>query len=60
MSCWTRIGIAFENNVDPDQMASEEAIWSGSILFFIEFVNLYNKQHRVHWLVDSQKKVWQT
>ena len=34
MSCWIRIGIAFENSVDPDQMASEEAIWSGSTLFF--------------------------
>ena len=49
------MGIAFENNVDPDQMTSEEAIWSGSTQFFIQFVNLHNNQHRVNWLVDSQK-----
>ena len=31
----------FANSVDPDQMASEEeAIWSGFILFVIQFVNL--------------------
>ena len=30
----------FANSVDPDQMASEEAIWSGSTLFVIQFVNL--------------------
>ena len=30
----------FANSVDPDQMASEEAIWSGSLLFVIQFVNL--------------------
>ena len=30
----------FADNVDPDQMASEEAMWSGSTLFFIQFVNL--------------------
>ena len=31
---------AFANSVDPDQMASEEAVWSGSTLFIIQFVNL--------------------
>ena len=30
----------FANSVDPDQMASEEAIWSGSTLFVIQLVNL--------------------
>ena len=30
----------FANNADPDQMASEVAIWSGSTLFVIQFVNL--------------------
>ena len=30
----------FANSVDPDQMASEEAIWSGSTVFVIQFVNL--------------------
>ena len=35
----------FANSVDPDQMASQEAIWSGSTLFVIQFVNL-NKNIR--------------
>ena len=34
------MGIAFKNSVDPDQMVSKEAIWSGSTLFLIQFVNL--------------------
>ena len=31
------------NSVDPDQLASEEANWSGSALFAIKFVSLYRK-----------------
>ena len=31
---------AFANSVDPDQLASEEADWSGSTLFAIKYVNL--------------------
>ena len=31
---------AFENSVDQDQLASEEANWSGSTLFAIMYVNL--------------------
>ena len=31
----------FANSVDPDQLASEEANWSGSALFAIEYVNSY-------------------
>ena len=31
---------AFANSVDPDQLASKEANWSGSVLFAIKFVNL--------------------
>ena len=38
-SCWTRINPAFANSVDPDQLASEEANWSGSALFAIKYVN---------------------
>ena len=30
----------FANSADPDQMVSEVAIWSGSTLFVIHFVNL--------------------
>ena len=29
------------NSVDPDQLASEEANWSGSVLFVIKYVNFY-------------------
>ena len=29
------------NSVDPDQLASEEANWSGSALFVIKCVNFY-------------------
>ena len=36
----TRIYPAFANSVDPDQLASEEANWSGSALFAIKYVNL--------------------
>ena len=39
-SCWTRIYPAFANSLDPDQLASEEANWSGSTLFAIKYVNL--------------------
>ena len=31
------------NSVDPDQLASEEANWSGSALFVIKSVNVYQK-----------------
>ena len=40
LSCWTQIYPAFENSVDPDQLASEEANWSESALFAINYVNL--------------------
>ena len=31
------------NSVDPDQLASSEANWSGSTLFVIKYVNFYQK-----------------
>ena len=34
---------SFANSVDPDQLASEEAKWSGSALFVIQYVNLYQQ-----------------
>ena len=40
LPCWAQIYPAFANSVDPDQLASEEANWSGSALFAIKFVNL--------------------
>ena len=39
LSYWTQIYSAFANSVDPDQLASEEANWSGSALFAIKYVN---------------------
>ena len=38
-----QISPAFANSVDPDQLASEEANWSGSALFVIKYVNLYQQ-----------------
>ena len=43
LTCWTRICHAFANSEDPDQLASEEASWSGSALFAIKYVNLYQQ-----------------
>ena len=34
---------AFANSVDLDQLASEEANWSGSALFVIKYLNLYEQ-----------------
>ena len=35
--------LPLQTSVDPDQLASEEANWSGSALFAIQFVNLYQQ-----------------
>ena len=43
LPCWTWIFSAFANNVDPDHLASEEAKWSGSALFAIQYVNMYQQ-----------------
>ena len=34
---------AFTNNVDPDQLASDEANRSGAALFAFKYVNLYQQ-----------------
>ena len=34
---------SFANSAEPDQLASEEANWSGSALFAIKYVNLYQQ-----------------
>ena len=44
---------AFASSVDPDQLASEEANWSGSALFAIQYVNLY-QQSRLSNLIGWQ------
>ena len=46
---------AFANSVDPDQLASEEANWSGSTLFVIKYVNLYQipeSSHVIGWKLE--------
>ena len=43
----------FANSVDPDQLASEEASWSGSALFVIQYENCINKLDQVIWLADN-------
>ena len=35
--------LVLANSVNPDQLASEEANWSGSALFVIKYVNFYEK-----------------
>ena len=47
MSCWTGICPVFANNADPDQLAAEEANWSGSALFVIKYVNLIQQPYLV-------------
>ena len=38
------------NSIDPDQLASKEANWSGSALFSIKCMNLYQQSDQVNWL----------
>ena len=47
---------AIANSVDPDQLASEEANWSGSALFAIKYVNLY-QQSGSHNLIGWKLEV---
>ena len=41
------------SSVDPDQLASEEANWSGSALFVIKYVNFYQNPDQVIWLAGN-------
>ena len=46
---------AFANSVAPDQLASEEGNWSGSALFAIKYVNLYQQSgssNRIGWKLE--------
>ena len=36
------------NSVDPDQLVSEEANWSGAALFVIKYVNFYPKPDSIN------------
>ena len=52
--------LAFANSVDPDQLASEEASWTGSAQFVIKYMymNLYNSLNQVIWLAENWKWAW--
>ena len=55
-SCWTWIYPTFANSVDPDQLASAEANWSGSALFAIKYVNLYQQygsSYLIGWKIEE-------
>ena len=39
------------NSADPDQLASEEANWSGSALFVVKYANLYQQSGSIN-LID--------
>ena len=40
---------ALASSVDPDQLASEEANWSGSAMFVIQYVNMYQQENEWKW-----------
>ena len=40
------------NSVDPDQLDSEDAHWSGSALFDIKYVNFQQKPDQVIWVLE--------
>ena len=45
----------FVNSIAPGQLASEEAIWSGSALFVIKYANLYQKfgsSNLIGWKIE--------
>ena len=44
------------NSVDPDQLAYEEANWSGSALFVVKYVNFYQKpesSNLIGWKLEA-------
>ena len=48
------------NSVDPDQLASSEAKWSGSGLFVIKYVNFYEKpgsSNLIGWKLEVGVKI---
>ena len=53
--------LAFANSVDPDQLASSEANWSGSTLFAIQYLNLYQQpgsSNLIGWKLDVGVTSW--
>ena len=48
-------GPVLANRVDPEQLASSEAKWSGSALFVIKYVNFYQKPGSI-WFAEILKR----
>ena len=51
----------FANSVDPDQLASEEANCSGSAVFVIQYVNLYQasrSSNLIGWKLEVGGESW--
>ena len=51
----------FTNSVDPDQLASKDANWSGSALFVIKLVNLYQpsgSSNPIGWKLEVGVASW--
>ena len=44
---------AFANSVDPEQLASEDANWSGSALFAIKYLKYSNNLDQIIWLAEN-------
>ena len=44
---------AFANSVDPDQLVSEDANWSRSALFAIQYMNLYHNLDQGNWSAEN-------
>ena len=62
LSCWTKICPAFVSSVDPDQLASSEANWSGPVPFVIQYVNLYQQSgisNLISWQLEMGLIGWQ-
>ena len=52
---------AFANSIDSDQLASTKANWSGSALFVINYVNLYQQSESsnlIGWKLEIGETSW--
>ena len=53
--------LVLANTVDPEQLASKEANWSGSALFVIKYVNFYQKprwSNLIGWKLEVGVASW--
>ena len=52
LTCWTPIYPVFANSVDPDQLASEEANWSGSAQFDVNLQQQSGSSNQIAWKLE--------